>query len=111
MATINVNVDEKIKEQEINNIETIDKNIDFINDCGSTIKSMQFTTERKVQAQGEQISSIISNGLTLQQYPRASRRWPMSEPQCPMCGTPSTVAASVVSPVRRAFTSCAAKRS
>jgi S-DNA-T family DNA segregation ATPase FtsK/SpoIIIE len=42
-------------------VKTIDRNIDFINDCGLVIKTMQYSTERKVQAEGEQIVSILDN--------------------------------------------------
>ncbi len=58
-------------------VKTVDKNVDFINDCGVVIKSMQYAVERKVQSKMDQITAIMDEliGVANKVNKKARQLW------------------------------------
>ena len=58
-------------------VKQVDKSINFLNDCGLFIKSIQAATNTKVAAQGEQLSAIMNSIIEVahRENKRARRLW------------------------------------
>jgi len=58
-------------------IKQIDKSINFINDCGIFVKSIQASSNNKIQAQGEQLAAIMQNIMEVSQITnkKSKRLW------------------------------------
>ena len=48
-------------------IKQVDKSIDFINNCGLIIKSIQATNDSKIASNGEQLTAILNNIVSVSQ--------------------------------------------
>lgn len=58
-------------------VKTVDKSVNFINDSGTQIKSMQESNNVKIEAQGEQIAAIMNSIVQIanQLLKKAKRLW------------------------------------
>ncbi len=55
-------------------VKTVDKNVDIINDCGEIVKSMQYSTEKKVQAKTDQLTAIMDELISVAEKVNKSAR-------------------------------------